>query len=98
VDTSFTPEGLIAAFRAEQGVDISSLYFRVNIAIPDYRSSLKSDVRLIRDSQGTPKRVNIYGYLFNIDDETLTLVVEDRMKEEEQGRCTQKRISASCPR
>jgi carbonic anhydrase len=68
--TSFTPEGLIAAFRAEQGVDISSLYLRDNIAIPDYRSSLTRDVRLIRESKGTPKRVNIYGYLYNIDDET----------------------------
>jgi carbonic anhydrase len=81
--TSFTPEGLIAAFRAEQGVDISALYIRENIAITDYRSSLARDVRLLRESKGTPKRVNIYGYLFNIDDETLTLVVEDRMKERE---------------
>ena len=80
--TSFTSEGLITAFRAEQGVDISSLYVRENVAIPDYRSSLTRDVGLIRESEGTPKRVNIYGYLYNIDDETLTLVVEDRMKEE----------------
>jgi len=79
--TSFTAEGLITAFRAEQGVDISSLYVRENIAIPDYRSSLTRDVRLIRESPGTPGRVNIYGYLYNIDDETLTLVAEDRRKE-----------------
>jgi carbonic anhydrase len=78
--TSFTPEGLVAAFRAEQGVDISSLYPHENIAIADYRSSLERDVRLLRGSKGTPKSVNIYGYLFNIDDEALTLVVEDRMK------------------
>ena len=78
--TSFTPDGLVAAFRAEQGVDISALYPRENISIADYRSSLERDVRLLRESKGTPKSVNIYGYLFNIDDETLTLVVEDRMK------------------
>src|SRR5499433_3739470 len=78
--TSFTPEGLVAAFRAEQGVDISSLYPHDNIAIADYRSSLERDVRLLRESKGTPKSVNIYGYLFNIDNEALTLVVEDRMK------------------
>jgi carbonic anhydrase len=71
--TSFTPGGLIAAFRAEQGVDISALYLRDNIAIADYRSSLQQDVRLLRESKGTPKRVNIYGYLFNIDNEALTL-------------------------
>ena len=78
--TSFTPEGLVAAYRAEQGADIASLYHRDNIAIPDYRTSLTRDVRLLRQSPGTPKSVNIFGYLYNIDDETLTLVVEDRVK------------------
>jgi carbonic anhydrase len=76
--TSFTPEGLIKAFHSEQGVDISGLYDPANIAIADYQSSLKRDTRLLRDSKGTPKHVNIYGYLFNIDTETLTLIVEDR--------------------
>ena len=76
--TSFTPEGLIKAFNSEQGVDISALYDRGNIAIADYESSLKRDTRLFRESKGTPKNVNIYGYLFNIDTEALTLIVEDR--------------------
>jgi carbonic anhydrase len=76
--TSFTPEGLVAAFHAEQGVDISGLYERNNIAIADYQSSLERDARLIREWKGTPKAVNIYGYLFDIDTERLTLLVEDR--------------------
>jgi len=76
--TSFTPEGLINAFRNEQGADISALYDRGNIAIADYESSLKHDTRLLRKSKGTPKHVNIYGYLFNIDTEDLTLIVEYR--------------------
>ena len=76
--TSFTPQGLIQAFKKEQGADISTLYDRCNIAIADYESSLKRDTRLVRESQGTPKDVNIYGYLFNIDTDALTLVVEDR--------------------
>ena len=76
--TSFTPQGLIQAFKKEQGADISTLYDRGNIAIADYESSLKRDTRLVRESQGTPKDVNIYGYLFNIDTDALTLVVEDR--------------------
>jgi carbonic anhydrase len=75
--TSFTPEGLIKAFNAEQGVDISALYDRCNIAIADYKSSLQRDTRLFREWKGPPKKVNIYGYLFNIDTEALTLVVED---------------------
>lgn len=76
--TSFTPEGLIKAFHDEHGVDISALYDRGNISIQDYESSLKRDTQLLRESKGTPKAVNIYGYLFNIDTETLSLIVEDR--------------------
>jgi len=75
--TSFTPAGLIKAFHEEHGADISALYDRDNIAIEDYESSLERDTRLLRESKGTPKNVNIYGYLFNIDTEALTLIVED---------------------
>lgn len=75
--TSFTPEGLVKDFNREQGVDISELYDRNNIAITDYESSLKHDARLVRESKGTPRTVNIYGYVFNIDTEALTLVVDD---------------------
>ena len=75
--TSFTPEGLLKAFQNEHGVDISALYDRDNIAIADYESSLKRDTRLLRESKGTPRKVKIYGYLFNIDTEALTLIVED---------------------
>jgi len=75
--TSFTPEGLFKAFHTEHSEDISRLYDRENIAIGDYQSSLKHDTRLLRESKGTPKGVKIYGYLFDIDTETLTLIVED---------------------
>lgn len=75
--TSFTPRGLIDAFRTEQGVDISTLYDAHSIAIRDYQSSLEHDVRLIRKSPGTPRSAKIYGYLFDIDTETLTLIAED---------------------
>ena len=77
--TSFTSEGLIKAFHDEHGVDISALYDRGNISIHDYASSLKRDTQLLRESKGTPKAVNIYGYLFNIDTEALSLIVEDRV-------------------
>src|SRR5215469_3502281 len=76
--TSFTPEGLIKAFHDEHGVDISALYDRGNISIQDYESSLQRDTQLLRESKGTPKHANIYGYLFNIDSEALTLIVENR--------------------
>jgi len=69
---------IFKAFHDEQGVDISALYDRGNIAIADYESSLKKDIRLVRESKGTPKNVNIYGFLFNIDTEALTLIAQDR--------------------
>ncbi len=43
------------------------------------REPPKRDTRIIRESKGTPGNVNIFGYLVNIDPETLTLVVEDRL-------------------
>lgn len=76
--TSFTPGGLIQAFGTEQGVDISTLYARDNIAIADYVASIRHDVRLLRESKGTPKAAAILGYLYNIDTESLTLIAEDR--------------------
>jgi hypothetical protein len=36
------------------------------------------DVKLVRASKGIPKAVNIFGYLFNIETDEFTLVVEDR--------------------
>jgi len=75
--TSFTPQGLIDAFRREQGVDISALYDARSVAIRDYKSSLEHDMRIIRNSPGTPRRAKIYGYLFDIDTERLTLIAQD---------------------
>lgn len=76
--TSFTADGLIEAYRHEHGVDISDLYPRDSVCIGDYVTSLEHDTRLIRESPGTPKHVNVYGYFYDIDTERLTRVVEDR--------------------
>jgi len=75
--TSFTPDGIIEAFKHEHGADIADLYPRDSIAIHDYESSLKHDTRLLRESEGTPKHVNIFGFLFDIDTNELIPVVED---------------------
>ena len=75
--TSFTAEGIIDAYRHEHGKDISTLYERESISISDYVASLEHDIHLVRNSDGTPAGVNIYGYVYNIDTEELTLVVED---------------------
>ena len=76
--TSFTTNGIIDAYKQVHGTDISTLYERESICISDYATSLKHDTRLVRESGGTPKHVNIYGYVYNIDTDELSLVVEDK--------------------
>ena len=75
--TTFTADGIIDAYRNEHHSDISDLYERASTCISDYASSLEHDVRLVRHSRGTPKHVNIYGCVYNIDTDKLSLVVED---------------------
>jgi len=78
--TSFTADGIIEAFKDEHGADIADLYPRDSICISDYVFSLRHDVRLLRESKGTPKHVNIYGCLYDIDTSALIRVVEDVAK------------------
>ncbi len=75
--TSFTADGIIDAYRDEQGADISSLYERESLCISDYIESLKHDTGLLRASPGTPKHVHIYGFVYNIDTGELSLVIDD---------------------
>ncbi len=76
--TSYTTDGIIGAYNAEQGKDISAAYNRRDVAISDYEASLKADIQLVKDAPGTPRGVNIYGYVYNIDTEQLTLVAQDK--------------------
>ena len=76
--TSFTTAGIIDAFKHEHDADISSAYEGGSISIGDFVTSLKHDTRLMRESKGTPRHVNIYGYVYNTDTRDLSLVVEDR--------------------
>jgi carbonic anhydrase len=75
--TTFTADGIIDSFRREQGSDISHDFPREALCIGDYEQSLKSDVALIRSQAGTPRAANIYGFFFDIDSESLTLVAND---------------------
>lgn len=76
--TSFTTDGIINAHRHEQDADISALYERESVSISDFETSLQHDTRLMRESNGTPRHADIYGYLFNTDTNELSLVVEDK--------------------
>ncbi|MEA3242696.1 MAG: carbonic anhydrase [Pseudomonadota bacterium] len=75
--TSFTANGIIDAHKHENGKDISNLYERESICISDYVSSLEHDTCLMRNSDGTPSHVNIYGCVYDIDTHELSRVVED---------------------
>jgi carbonic anhydrase len=75
--TTFTAGGIVDAFKTEQHTDISNLYETASVCISDFVSSLEHDVRLVRESEGTPKNANIFGYVFNIDTDELSLVVKD---------------------
>lgn len=75
--TTFTPDGIIDAYRNEHHSDISDLYEGASICISDFASSLEHDIRLVRNSRGTPKHVNIYGCVYNIDTDKLSLAVQD---------------------
>ncbi len=76
--TSFTADGIIDAYKHEHDTDISALYEHESISISDYVTSLKHDTRLVRESKAAPQHVNIYGYLYNIDTNELSLVAEDK--------------------
>ena len=75
--TSYMAKGIIEAFRHEHGADISDLYPRESVCISDHEAALEHDVRLVRASPGTPKHVNVYGYMYDIETGELTRVAED---------------------
>lgn len=75
--TTFTASGIIETHKHEHQADISTLYDRGSICIEDYEASLRRDTALIRAHAGTPKRVNVLGYFYDIDTGTLTEVVND---------------------
>ena len=75
--TSFTADGIIAAFRDEQHSDIAGAFPRHSLCIADYEQSLRDDVALIRRQPGTPKSASILGFFYEIDSGELTLVASD---------------------
>jgi len=93
--TSFTADGIINAYKHEHHVDISGLYERENICIEDYVSSLHRDVGIVRNSKGTPRYANVYGFFYDIDSERLTLVVEDRGSSSDRPTTTDSRQAAA---
>jgi len=74
--THFTPEGFLETFKEEFGLDITDLWDADDICIENFTQSLHRDVRSVRNSRGTPRHVNVYGYLYDIETGELHLVEE----------------------
>ena len=81
--TSFTRNGLIDAFKAEQGVDLADVYEKDSLAINDFGHSLRHDVDLLRASPGVPKSATIFGLVYNIDTDQFTQLIQDRTSSQE---------------
>ena len=77
--TSFTNQGIIDAYKHEHDLDISDFYESESISISDFVTSLEHDTRLVRESKGTPRHVNIYGCVYDIDTNELSQVIEDKV-------------------
>lgn len=75
--THFTPEGFIETFKEEFGQDVTDMWDGDDICLENFTQSLHRDVRSIRNSRGTPKHVNVYGYLYDIQTQELHLVEEN---------------------
>ena len=77
--SSFTPQGLLDAYRAEQGSDLSDTYSSDSLAIGHLETSLAYDVDLLRRSPAVPATAKIFGMVFDIDrDEFTVLIPHDR--------------------
>ena len=75
--THFTPEGFLETFKEEFGHDITDLWDADDISIENFTQSLHRDVRSVRNSRGTPRHVNVFGFLYDIETGELVLVEEN---------------------
>ncbi|TPG32895.1 carbonic anhydrase [Mycobacterium hodleri] len=81
--SSFTPQGLLDAYRAEQGSDLSDTYGSDNLAIGHLETSLSHDVDVLRRSPAVPAVVKIFGMVFDIDRNEFTLLIPHTTRQRE---------------
>jgi carbonic anhydrase len=75
--THFTGEGFLKRFNEEFEQDVSELWKPEDIGcIKSFEKSLATDVQLVRNSVGTPRHVNVYGYVYDIETGNLHLLEE----------------------
>ncbi len=73
--SSFTPQGLLDAYRTEQGSDLSDLYDSSSLAIGHLETTLDYDVDLLRRSPAVPATAKVFGMVFDIDSNEFTVLV-----------------------
>ena len=75
--SAITPDVLIDEFKHEHHSDISDLFDRESLSIPDFEKSLEYDVKLLRSSPAVPQHVKLYGFFYEINTGKLVEVVRD---------------------
>lgn len=78
--TTFTANGIIDAFRREQGSDLSDAFPREALCIADYKRSLEDDVALLRNHPAVPRSATLFGFFYEIDSAELVLVSKDEAR------------------
>jgi carbonic anhydrase len=76
--SSFTPQGLLEAYRAEQGVDLGDTFNPDSLAIGHLEASLAYDVDVLRRSPAVPSSVSVLGMVFDIDCDEFTVLIPPR--------------------
>ena len=71
-------ESFFETFKEEFGQDITDLWDADDVSLANFTQSLHRDVRTVRHSRGTPRHVNVYGYLYDIETGELHLVEDSR--------------------
>jgi len=75
--TAFRPDQIIGKYHDCHHADISTAFDHGSLAIMNYEESLKHDVKLLRDHPAVPKKVQLYGFFYEMNKGDLIEVVRD---------------------
>jgi carbonic anhydrase len=81
--TAVNPDRFIEKFHDQFHTDISHLWDKEDLAIMDFDKSLRHDVEMLRNSPGTPKKIKLYGFFYEINAGKLIEIVRDIPEEVE---------------
>lgn len=76
--TAFSEPTVADAFRRDHHGNIDGMYTPVDFSIESFSHSLQHDVALLRQSAVVPKTTHLFGYLYDIDTESLIKIAESK--------------------